>query len=158
MKIIRRNGGEYTDLMFRVLERNITIEELKDAVMYALEYGTEEVGEPKIPYVNTSTENVDKVINSNLVEIQNANINYVDPTIKQKNIPVNDFVGYLLHLNQSGIFSGIINWRYVELFDSGDYLIEGDIGHNNGYELNVAIAIKNVEDKDKVAGILKVEE
>lgn len=137
-----RCNGEYTDLLYRTLE-NMTIDEIKDAVMYAFEHGTEEVEEPKIPYVNTSTGNIDKVINSNLVEIQSANINYVDPMIKQVNIPISDFVDYMMHLNQSGIFSDMIPWRYVDLFDSGDYLIEGDIGHNNGYELNVSIATKN---------------
>ena len=37
-------------------------------------------------------------------------------------------------------------------------MIEGDICNNNGYELNVGIAAMNIEDKDKVVEILKVEE
>ena len=60
-----------------------------------------------------------------------------------------------MHLSQSGIFAETNNWRYVDLFDSGQFLIEGDINHNNGYELNVTIAAKNIEDKDKVVEILK---
>lgn len=154
MKTIRHNGGDCTDLMYKALE-NITIDEIKNAVMYAFEYGTEEIEGAKIPYVNTSIGNIYRVINSNLVEIQSANMNYIDSKIKQKNIPVNDLEDYMKHLNQSGIFAETINWRYVDLFDKGDYLIEGDINNNNGYELNVVIAIKNKEDKDKVVKILK---
>ena len=30
MKFIRRNGGDYTKLMFRTLENNITVNEIKD--------------------------------------------------------------------------------------------------------------------------------
>ena len=40
MKFIRRNGGDYTKLMFRTLENNITVNEIKDAVMYAYEHRT----------------------------------------------------------------------------------------------------------------------
>lgn len=116
---------------------------------------TEEIEGTKIPYMDTSTRDIYKVINSNLVEIQSVNINYIDLTIKQKNIPVNDFVGYIMHLNQSGIFSDIIKWRYVALFNSGDYLLEGDLNHNNGYELNISIATKNKEDRSKVAEMLR---
>ena len=65
----------------------------------------------------------------------------------------------MMHLDQSGIFADIINWRYFEVFDSGNYLIEGDISHNNGYELVVAITVINKEDRSKVAEILgKTEE
>ena len=67
---------------------------------------------------------------------------------EEKEIPCAD-------LNQSGIFADTINSRYVDLFDSGKFLIEGDIGHNNGYELNVGITVKNKEDNDKVVEILK---
>lgn len=155
MNTIRHNDGDCTDLMYRVLENDITIDELKDAVMYAFGYGTEEIEGTKIPYMDTSTRDIYKVINSNLVEIQSVNINYIDLTIKQKNIPVNDFVGYIMHLNQSGIFSDIIKWRYVDLFNSGDYLLEGDLNHNNGYELNISIATKNKEDRSKVAEMLR---
>lgn len=65
-----------------------------------------------------------------------------------------------MHLNQSGIFAEIIKWRYIDdLFDNGDYLIEGDINHNNGYELVVAITVINKEDRSKVAEMLgKMEE
>lgn len=63
-----------------------------------------------------------------------------------------------MHLNQSGIFANTINWRYVDLFDSGRFLIEGDISHNNGYELNVAIVAENKEDKDKMVEILRERE
>lgn len=154
MKTIRRNGGEYTDLLYRALE-DITIDEIKDAVMYAFEHGTEEIEGAKIPYVKTNAENICRVINSNLAEVECVHINYINPKMEQKKIPLNEFTGCLMHLNQSGIFANTINWRYVDLFDSGNYLMEGDIGHNNGYELNVAIAVKNVEDRNKVVEILK---
>lgn len=153
MKVIRRNGGEYSDLLFRTLE-DITIDELKDAVMYAFKYGREEVEEPRIPYVNTITENIAKVLRSNLVEIESVHINYLNPDAARKDIPIDKFTDYLMHISQSGIFADIINWRYIDLFDSRKYLIEGDINHNNGYELSIAIAVKNIEDKDKVVGIL----
>lgn len=55
-----------------------------------------------------------------------------------------------MHLDQSGIFADTINWRYVDLFNRGKYLIEGDINHNNGYELNVAIATQNIKNKNNV--------
>lgn len=42
MKTIRRNDEGYTNLMYRTLE-NMTIREIKDAVMYAFAYGTEEI-------------------------------------------------------------------------------------------------------------------
>lgn len=41
------------------------------------------------------------------------------------------------------------------MFDSGTYLLEGDISHNNGYELNVSIVTKEVGDRNKVVEILK---
>ncbi len=154
MKIIRRNDGGYTDLMYRVLENDITIDEIKDAVMYAFEHGTEEVEEPTIPYIKTQTVNIANVIKSNLTEIESVHINYVDPNADTKDIPIGKFIDYLMHLNQSGIFADIIRWRYVDMFDSGKYLIEGDINYNNGYELNVVIASK-IEDKDRVVEILR---
>lgn len=154
MKVIRRNGREYTDLLYRALE-NITIDELKDAVLYAFKYGTEEIEEPKIPYVKTVIKNIVMTIESGLVEIECVHINYLNPDVEKQDIPTDKFIDYLMHLNQSGIFADTINWRYVDLFDSGKYLIEGDINYNNGYELSVTIATKNVEDKDKVVEILK---
>ena len=158
MLTIRRNG-EYTDLMYRVLENDITVNEIKDAVMYAFEYGTEEAEEPKIPYIRTATGNIAMVIKSGLTELKNVHIEYIDPNVERKEISTDQFIEYLMHLDQSGIFADTINWRYVDLFDSGKYLIEGDIGHNNGYELNVAITVINKEDRSKVAEILgKTEE
>lgn len=151
---IRRNDSKYTDLLYRSLEEDVTIDEIRDAVMYAFEYGTKEVEEPKIPYVKTNTEKIARVLRSSLVEIESVHINYVDPDVQRKDIPIDKFIDYLMHLNQSGIFANTINWRYVDLFNSGDYLLEGDIGHNNGYELNVSITIKNKEYKDKVVEIL----
>ncbi len=158
MKIIRRNGGGYTDLMYRVLENDITIDEIKDAVMYAFDYGTEEIEESKIPYVKTTIGNIAEVIKRELIEIESVSINYVDPDAEREVIPIDEFIGYMTHLNQSGIFADTINWRYIDLFDSGKYLIEGDINHNNGYELNVAIAAKDMEDKDRVVEILRESE
>lgn len=155
MKAIRRNCGEYTDLLYRTLEEDITIDEIKDAVMYSFEYGTEEIEESKIPYVKTNIENIAKVLRSGRIEIESVHINHVNPEIEQENISVDKFIDYLMHLNQSGIFADTINWRYVDLFDSGNYLLEGDINHNNGYELNVAIAAKSKDDKDKVVEILR---
>lgn len=154
MKAIRRNGSKYTDLLFRTLE-SITIDQLKGAVIYAFEYGTEEVKESRIPYVNTINENIARVLRSSLVDIEYVHINYLDPDAQRKDILKDKFIDYLMHLSQSGIFANIINWRYVDLFDSGKFLIEGDIGHNNGYELNVGIVAKNIEDKGNVAEILK---
>lgn len=153
MLTIRRNS-EYTDLMYKALE-SITIDEIKDAVMYAFEYGTEEVEEPKIPYVKTITGNIANMIKSGQIEIESVDINYINPEIEQENISVDKFIDYLMHLDQSGIFADTINWRYVDLFDSGNYLLEGDINHNNGYELNVGIATKNKENKDRVIEILR---
>lgn len=157
MKLIRRNG-DYMDLMFRALENNITIEELRNAVMYAYKHGTEEVEEPKIPYVKTAVGNIVDVIESGLAEVESVHINYLDPKAERKEIPVNEFKNYLLHLNESGIFTETVKWRYLDLFDSGNYVIECDIGHNNGYELYVAIKTKNKEDKNKVIAILRLEE
>lgn len=157
MLTIRRNGGGYTDLMYRTLA-DMTIGEIKDAVMYAFDYGTEEIEESRISYVKTATENIASMINSGLIEIESVHIDYLDPDAKRENIPTDEFIGYLMHLNQSGIFSDTISWRYVDLFESGRYLIEGDINHNNGYELNVAVATKNIEDKDKVVEILRESE
>lgn len=111
--------------------------------------------ESKIPYVRTVTENIANAIKSTLVEIKNVHINYLNPDVKRKDIPIEKFMDYLMHLNQSGIFADTINWRYVDLFDSGKYLLEGDINHNNGYELSFVIATKDKEDKDKVIEILK---
>lgn len=159
MKIIRRNDSENMDLLYRTLENDITINELKDAVLYAFENGTEEVEEPKIPYIKTITRNIAMVIKSNLTEIESVHINFIDPDAERKDISTYQFIDYLMHLDQSGIFTDIINWRYVEVFDSGDYLIEGDINHNNGYELVVAITAINKEERSNVAEILgKMEE
>lgn len=154
MKVIRRNGGGYTDLLFRTLD-SISIGEIKHAVMYAFEYGTEEMEEPKIPYIKTVTENIAKVIKSDLAEIASVNINYLNPDMETRDISTDKFVDYLIHLSQSGIFADTINWRYVDLFDSGRYLVEGDISHNNGYELSCAILTKNQEDRSKVVEMLR---
>lgn len=154
MRAIRNYGGECLDLLYETLE-NMAIDEIKDAVMYALDYGTEEIEETKIPYVRTVTENIAKVIKRNLTKIESVHINYLDPEDKRKEIPVNEFKDYLMHVSQSGIFAETINWRYVDLFDSGRFLIEGDISHNNGYELVVAIVSENKEDKYKIAEILR---
>lgn len=160
MKTIRRNDSENMDLLYRTLENDITINELKDAVMYAFKYGTEEVEEPKIPYVKTRTVNIANLIKSGLVEIESVHIDYLNPDVERKDMPIEQFIDYLMNLNQSGIFAEIIKWRYIDdLFDNGDYLIEGDINHNNGYELVVAITVINKEDRNKVAEILgKTEE
>lgn len=157
MKAIRNDGGEYLDLLYKTLE-NITIDEFKNAVMYAFEYGTEEVVENKISYVKTIASNIAKAIKSGMTEIENVHINYLDPDAERENIPTNEFIEYLMHLDQSGIFSDTINWRYVDLFNSGKYLIEGDINHNNGYELSVTMATKNKEDRRKVVAILETTE
>lgn len=154
MKAIRRNSEQYSKLLHETLE-NITIDQLKGAVMYAFEYGTEEVEESRIPYVNTITENIARVLRSSLIDIEYVHINYLDPESKREYISTDKFTDYLMHLSQSGIFADTINWRYVDLFDSGRFLIEGDIGHNNGYELNVSIVAKNIEDKGNVDEILK---
>lgn len=154
MRAIRNYGGECLDLLYETLE-NMAIDEIKDAVMYALDYGTEEIEETKIPYVRTITGNIANVIKSGQIEIESVDINYINPEIEQENISVDKFIDYLMHLDQSGIFADTINWRYVDLFDSGNYLLEGDINHNNGYELNVGIATKNKENKDRVIEILR---
>lgn len=153
MKAIRCNGDQYLKLLYETLE-NITIDQLKGAVMYAFEYGTEEVEESKVPYVNTITENIARVLRSSLVDIEYVQINYLDPDAQRKDIPIDKFIDYLMHLSQSGIFSDTINWRYVDLFDNGRFLIEGDIGHNNGYELNVGIVAKNIEERSNIAEML----
>ncbi len=153
--IIRRNDSENMDLLYRTLENDITVDELKDAVFYAFKYGTEEVEEPKIPYIKTATGNIAMVIKSDLTELKNVHIEYIDPNVERKDISTDQFIEYLMHLNQSGIFEDIIKWRYVDLFDNGKYLLEGDINHNNGYELNVFIATKNKEDRSKVVEMLK---
>lgn len=160
IKIIRRNGDGYMELLYRTLENDIAIDELKDAVLYAFKYGTEEIEEPKIPYVKTATENIATVIRSGLAEIQCVHINFIDPHAEKQDIPTDQFIDYLMHLNQSGIFAEIIKWRYIDdLFDNGDYLIEGDINHNNGYELVVATTVINKNDRSKVAEMLgKMEE
>ena len=95
MKAIRRNCGEYTDLLYRTLEEDITIDEIKNAVMYAFEYGTEEVEESKIPYIKTVTKNIANVIKSGQIEIESVDINYVNPEIEQENISVDKFIDYL---------------------------------------------------------------
>lgn len=153
MKAIRRNGSKYTDLLFRTLE-SITIDQLKGAVMYAFEHGTEKIEEPKISYKKIVIGNIVKAIHSGLVEIGNIYIDYLDPESEREYISIDKFVDYLIHLSQSGMFVDTINWRYVDLFDNGRFLIEGDVGHNNGYELNVGIVAKNIDDKDKVVKIL----
>jgi hypothetical protein len=153
MKAIRNDGGEYLDLLYKTLE-NITIDEFKNAVMDAFEYGTEEVEKNKISYVKTITSNIAKAVHSGLVEIGNIYIDYLDPESKREYISTDKFIDNLIHLSQSGIFADTINWRYVDLFDSGKFLIEGDINHNNGYELSVTMATKNKEDKDRVVKIL----
>ena len=155
MLTIKRNDSEYMNLLYKTLENDITIDELKDAVLYAFKYGTEEVEEPKIPYVKTATGNIVKAIYSGLVEIGNIYIEYLDPESEREYISTDKFVDNLMLLSQSGIFADTINWRYVDLFDNGKFLIEGDIGHNNGYELNVGIMVKNKKYKDKVAEILR---
>lgn len=157
MGAIRRNGGEFMDLLYRTLE-NITVGEIKDAVMYAFDNGTEEIENPGIEYIKTTIGNIVNAIESGLVEMESIHINYLNPEAEKKEIPVNEFKDYLIHLNQSGIFADTINWRYVDLFDSGNYLLEGDVNHNNGYELNAVITSKNKEDKDRVVEILKTEE
>lgn len=154
IKTIRNDGGNCSKLLFSALE-DITIDELKKAVMYAFDYGTEEVEESKIPYINTQIKSINKVIKSCLTEIESVCINYLDPDAEIKDIPIDKFKAYLMHFGQSGIFANTINWRFVDLFDSGSYLIEGDISHNNGYELGIVIVAKNKEDKDKIVEILR---
>lgn len=154
MKDIMKDSGESLDLLYETFEK-ITIEQLKGAVMYAFDHGTEEVKESKIPYLKTTIGNITKIINSGIVVIESVSINYVNPNAKREDIPIDKFMDYLMHFNQSGIFADTINWRYTDLFDNGSFLIEGDIGHNNGYELNVSIDANNKEDKDKVIEILK---
>lgn len=158
MKMIRRNDVGCTNLMYRTLE-GMTIGEIKDAVMYAFDYGTEEIEEPKIPYIKTSTVNIANVVQSGLTKIESIHINYLNPYAENKNIPTELFTDYLLHLSRSGIFADTIRWRYVDMFEKGTYLLEGDISHNNGYELNVSIVTKDVEDRNKVVEMLgKAEE
>jgi len=157
MKTIRNNGGDYLKLLSDALN-NITIDELKNTVMYAFEHGTEEIVNHEIQYMKTTIGNVVNVIKSGLAEIGNAHIDYLDPKTERKEIPVNEFKKYLLHLNQSGIFADTVSWRYVDLFESGNYGLECDIGHNNGFELNAVIFSKNEEDKDRVNEILRESE
>lgn len=154
MKTIRRNDKGCTNLMYRTLE-GMAISEIKDAVMYAFDYGTEEIEVYRIPYVKTSTVNIANVVQSGLTKIESIHINYLNPNAENKNIPTELFTEYLLHLSRSGIFADTIRWRYVDMFDSGTYLLEGDISHNNGYELNVSIVTKEVGDRNKVVEILK---
>lgn len=157
IKTIRNDGGNCLKLLFSALE-DITIDEIKKAVMYAFDYGTEEVEESKIPYINTQIGNIIKVIKDNLLEIENAQIDYIDPNMKKEDIPIDKFKAYLMHLEQSGIFANTINWRFVDLFDSGSYLIEGDIGHNNGYELGIVVTANTIENKDRIIDILRESE
>lgn len=154
MKAIRCNSDQYLKLLYETLE-TITIDQLKGAVMYAFEHGTEEIEEPRIQYVNTIIENIARVLRSSLIDIEYVHINYLDPESKREYISTDKFMNYLMHLSQSGIFADTINWRYVDLFDSGRFLIEGDISHNNAYELNVSIVAKNIEDKGNVDEILR---
>ena len=126
--------------------------------MYAFEYGTEQIAGAKIPYIKTNIENIEKAIKSGLVEVESVRIVYLNPDAKRKNILVDKFIEDLTHLSLSGIFADSIKWRYVDIFDSGKYLIEGDIGYNNGYELNVVISVIKKEDKDKVVEILRESE
>ena len=158
MNTLRRNDSDCTDLMYRVLENEITIDELKDAVMYAFEYGTEEVEGAKIPYARTNIFSIVKTIKSRLIRIEGIHINYLNPDAGSEDVPVDKFTDYLFHLSRSGIFADTINWRYVDLFDSGKFLIEGDISHNNGSELNVIVVTKNKPDKEKVVKILRESE
>ncbi len=153
MKSIRNDGGDCSELLFETLD-DITIDELKNAVMYAFDYGTEEIKASKIPYIKTSIMRIVKVIESDFVKVENASVNYIDPNIKKKDITTDKFIDYLMHLNQSGIFANTVKWRYTDLFDSGEYLLECDINHNNGYELIVAITVINKENRSKVAEIL----
>lgn len=157
MKTLRNDGGDCSKLLFSALE-NITIDELKKAVMYAFDYGTEEVEESKIPYIKTRIGNIIKVIKDNLLEIENAQIDYVDPNMKKEDIPIDKFKAYLMHFGQSGIFANTINWRVVDLFDSGSYLIEGDVGHNNGYELGIIVTANAIENKDRIIEALRESE
>lgn len=157
MKKIRIDGGECSKLLYATLE-DIAIDELKKAVMYALNHGTEEVEEPKIPYIKTQIGDIVKAIKSNLIEIEDARINYLDPNAEIKVIPVDKVEEYLMHLGQSGIFANTINWRLVDLFDSGCYLLEGDIGHNNGYELAIVVTANGIENKDKIIEIMRESE
>lgn len=158
MLTIRRTDSEFMDLLYRALENDITIDELKDAVLYAFKYGTEEVEEPKMSYIKTTTGNIATVIKSGLTELKNVHIKYIDPNVERKDISIDKFIDYLMHLDQSGIFADIIHWRYVELFDSGDYLIEGDISHNNGYELAIAVTANDIVNKDRIIESLRESE
>lgn len=153
MKSIRHDGGDSAKLLFETFN-DITIDELKIVVMYAFDYGKEEVEEPKIPYVKITTGNIATVIKSGLTELKSVHIDYLNPDAERKNISTDQFIDYLMHLNQSGIFADTVNWRYTDLFDSGKYLLECDINHNNGCELNACIAVKNKEDKEKVVEML----
>lgn len=157
IKVIRNDGGNCSELLFSALE-DISINELKRAVMYAFDYGTEEVEESKIPYIKTQIGNIIKAIKDNLVEIENAQIDYIDPNMKKEDIPIDKFNAYLMHFGQSGILANTINWRFVDLFDSGSYLIEGDIGHNNGYELGIVVTANTIENKDRIIDILRESE
>lgn len=67
------------------------------------------------------------MIKSGLIEVENVHITYLDPDAKRKDISTDRFKEYLMHLDQSGILTDIISWRYIDLFNSGDYLVEGDI-------------------------------
>ena len=93
-----------------------------------------------------------------MVEIENAQIDYIDPNMKKEDIPIDKFNAYLMHFGQSGILANTINWRFVDLFDSGSYLIEGDIGHNNGYELGIVVTANTIENKDRIIDILRESE
>ena len=82
MLTIRRTDSEFMDLLYRTLENDITIDELKDAVLYAFKYGTEEVEEPKMSYIKTTTGNIATVIKSGLTELKNVHIKYIDPNVE----------------------------------------------------------------------------
>ncbi len=105
MLTIRRTDSEFMDLLYRTLENDITIDELKDAVLYAFKYGTEEVEEPKMSYIKTTTGNIATVIKSGLTELKNVHIKYIDPNVERKDISIDKFIDYLMHLDQSGIFA-----------------------------------------------------
>lgn len=111
-----------------------------------------------IPYNKTSTSNIAKIINSNLATIEIVKIDYLDTNADREEIPKEQFTDYLMHLNQTGIFANVVEWRFLNLFDGEKFLIEADINHNNGFELNAVIKAKNVEDRDKISVFLETKE
>lgn len=111
-----------------------------------------------IPYIKTSTSSIAKVINSGFAEVETAKIDYLDPNADSEEIPIEQFANYLMHLNQSGIFANVVEWRFLNLFDGEKFLIEADINHNNGFELSAVIKAKNVEDRDRISVLLETRE